>query len=246
MATIRSLTDNDPTFKAVWQWARQLVIDLNKAFASQSKTPVGVVSPYAGSTAPTGWLLCDGSAYSKTDYPELFLCLNYAYGGSGDTFLVPDFRDRAPVGAGSLALGHKDGAATKTLSVDEMPTHTHVVDDPKHTHVFTADPHNHVVNDPQHTHALNDPGHVHGGGAAGTTNSMAAGAVANVAAQANTAAATTGITVTPAVTGVTLADTVVTGTNAPSSTGITLENTGGGKAFSILNPVLAVNYIIKA
>lgn len=53
----------------------------------------GVVLPFAGSgtSVPVGWLLCDGSSYSVTQYSRLFSVIGYTYGGSGSTFKVPDF-----------------------------------------------------------------------------------------------------------------------------------------------------------
>lgn len=59
-----------------------------------SVTPSGVIFPYAGSTAPDGWLLCDGTAYSRTTYVRLYNAIGTAYGnGNGtSTFNVPDFR----------------------------------------------------------------------------------------------------------------------------------------------------------
>lgn len=65
--------------------------------------PIGVVLPYAGSSAPTGFFLCDGSAKSRTTYASLFAIIGTTF-GSGDgstTFNIPDMRSRVPVGAGS-------------------------------------------------------------------------------------------------------------------------------------------------
>lgn len=63
--------------------------------------PAGTILPYAGAVAPQGWLLCDGSAVSRTVYAALFQATSTAYGaGDGSsTFNVPDLRGRAPVGA---------------------------------------------------------------------------------------------------------------------------------------------------
>ena len=50
-------------------------------------------------TAPTGWLLCDGSAVSRTTYADLFAVIGQTYGaGDGTTFNLPDFRGRVPAG----------------------------------------------------------------------------------------------------------------------------------------------------
>lgn len=107
--------------------------------------PAGIVLPYAGSAAPSGWLLCDGSAVSRATYATLFSAISTVY-GSGDgstTFNVPDLRGRVPGGkdnmggsaagrlttAGSgvdgLTLGASGGAETHTLTQAQMPAHTH-------------------------------------------------------------------------------------------------------------------------
>jgi microcystin-dependent protein len=85
---------------------------------------------WAAASAPTGWLLCDGSAVSRTTYAGLFAILSTTYGvGDGSTtFNLPDLRGRFPVGknAGTFsALGGTGGEETHTLTVPEMPAHTH-------------------------------------------------------------------------------------------------------------------------
>jgi microcystin-dependent protein len=67
--------------------------------------PTGCVLPYAGTTAPEGWLLCDGSAVSRTDYAALFAVVSTAHGiGDGaTTFNVPDYRYQVPRGRGGVA-----------------------------------------------------------------------------------------------------------------------------------------------
>jgi len=58
--------------------------------------PVGVVQAFAGSTVPDGWLLCDGSAVSRTDYADLYAAIGDTYGdGDGSTtFNLPDLADK--------------------------------------------------------------------------------------------------------------------------------------------------------
>ena len=68
-----------------------------------SPNPVGSLQAYAGASAPTGWLLCDGTSYTTAAYPELYSVLGYTYGGSGANFNVPDLRGRVPMGAGTGA-----------------------------------------------------------------------------------------------------------------------------------------------
>lgn len=68
------------------------------------KCPIGTVNMYAGGTAPTGWLMCNGQAVSRTTYADLFDAIGVTF-GSGDgttTFNVPDLRDRMAIGAGNL------------------------------------------------------------------------------------------------------------------------------------------------
>jgi microcystin-dependent protein len=98
--------------------------------------PSGTIKLYAGGTAPTGYLICDGSAVSRTTYADLFAVLSTTY-GSGDgstTFNVPDFRRRVPVGAGGTgtatlgnARGNTGGAETHTLTEAQMPAHQHFI-----------------------------------------------------------------------------------------------------------------------
>lgn len=103
--------------------------------------PTGVTLEFAGSVAPTGYLLCDGSAVSRTTYAALFAVIGTTYGvGDGSTtFNVPDERGRTTVGLDNMGgvaanrmvtnpasvLGQTGGAEVHTLTDPEMPIHTH-------------------------------------------------------------------------------------------------------------------------
>jgi microcystin-dependent protein len=94
----------------------------------------GVVKSFAGVVAPYGYLLCDGSAYSRTSYAALFaICgTNYGAGNGSTTFNVPDLRTRVPVGYKSGdsnfgTVGQVGGEEEHTLVVTEIPSHTHTV-----------------------------------------------------------------------------------------------------------------------
>ena len=104
--------------------------------------PVGGLMPYAGAASPEGWLLCDGTATSRTTYANLFALIGTTY-GSGDgttTFNVPDMRSRMPIGAGSgtgltsRALASTGGAESVVIASGNLPLHQHTT---AHTHGTT-------------------------------------------------------------------------------------------------------------
>lgn len=91
-------------------------------------TPTGTISMFAGSTAPTGYLLCQGQAVSRTTYSALFSVIGTTYGsGNGSTtFNLPNLQGKFALGkSSSHALASTGGAETVTLSTNEIPAHTH-------------------------------------------------------------------------------------------------------------------------
>lgn len=113
---------------------------------AKSPHPIGGLMLHAGATAPSGWLVCDGSAVSRVTYATLFAAIGTTFGvGDGSTtFNIPDLRGRVALGvSGSYALAAAGGEANHTLTSAEMPTHTH-----------TDTGHNHGVTDPGHAHNL--------------------------------------------------------------------------------------------
>lgn len=111
--------------------------------ASQKPT-VGDTKMSVATTDHLGWMLCDGRSLLKSDYLFLFNVIQYTYGGSGTTFNLPSPAGRVLGVAGSgsglttRAFGSNVGAETHTLTIAEMPTHTHGVNDPGHTHTGTT------------------------------------------------------------------------------------------------------------
>ena len=92
----------------------------------------GLIEMYAGSSAPSGWLICDGSAVSRTTYAALFSVIGTDY-GSGDgttTFNIPDLRGKVPIGvSGTHALASSGGAETHKLTANQsgVPAHNHAM-----------------------------------------------------------------------------------------------------------------------
>ena len=95
----------------------------------------GSIVMFAGSVAPQGWLLCDGSAVSRSQYSALFDVVDTTYGeGDGSTtFNVPDLRGRVMIGtSNSHPVASHGGEETHSLTEDELPQHFHSV--PQHGH----------------------------------------------------------------------------------------------------------------
>jgi microcystin-dependent protein len=120
------------------------------SFTQNNLSPVGMLSPFAGSSAPDGWLLCHGQAVSQTTYATLFALIGSTYDvtspGAGN-FRVPDLRGRVVAGVdnmggtdagrlswqntlgtvGPSSISTDGGTQTHTLITSEIPSHSHTL-----------------------------------------------------------------------------------------------------------------------
>lgn len=163
-------------------WLQLLISLWNRTGGQQGDVQAfstGDLKPAAYSAIPAGWLPCDGSAVSRASYANLFAAIGTTWvaGDGANTFNVPDFRGRGLIG---VSPGHpfasRGGAEQATLTVGNLPAHSH------------------AVTDPGHAHSVTDPGHAHTG-AAVDANVADSGSSANGSTSGNTGSSTTGVSV---------------------------------------------------
>lgn len=115
-----------------------------------SASPSGSIMAFGGTSAPTGWLICNGAAVSRTTYSNLFAAIgeNFGQGDNSTTFNIPDLRGRFLRGfddtAGldpdkasrtAMATGGNSGNNVGSVQGHAFQTHAHSVTDPGHSHV---------------------------------------------------------------------------------------------------------------
>jgi microcystin-dependent protein len=88
---------------------------------------VGEIRMFAGNFAPAGWMFCEGQLLPISEYETLFNLIGTTYGGDGQsTFALPDLRGRIPLHMGNgFTLAETGGAEEITLTVSQIPAHTH-------------------------------------------------------------------------------------------------------------------------
>jgi microcystin-dependent protein len=190
-----------------------------------TSAPAGTLLMYAAATAPEGYLLANGQAVSRIAYADLFAVIGSTY-GSGDgstTFNLPNLTNRFPLGGGTL--GTTGGATSATLTTNELPAHTH-------TGTTNADG--------AHAHSINDPGHSHS-----VSGTLQTAAGLNTVTDLDDSANEPDVTQTISTTSSSSTTGISVNSGGAHSHAFTTAPTGGGQAFSIMNPYVVVNYIIK-
>ena len=185
--------------------------------------PTGTVLPYAGSTTPGGYLICDGSAISRTTYATLFsvIATTYGAGNGSTTFNLPNLVNRMIYGADE-SVGITSGNSTATLTNDNLPSHSHSIT---------------IDSGGAHTHSIIDPGHSHSfglgkddGNLSHSANQYPPGDSNDIDYTLLTTGNFTGISIDPG------------GAHTHTASA---ASTGNGAAFSILNPHMRMHFIIK-
>lgn len=101
---------------------------------------VGEIRMFGGNFAPAGWMFCDGQLLPISEFETLFNLIGTTYGGDGQsTFALPDLRGRVPLHFGNgFTLAETGGVETVTLTVNQIPGHSHPVLGSSNTGTGTA------------------------------------------------------------------------------------------------------------
>lgn len=156
--------------------------------AVDQQIPSGTIMAFGGTSAPSGWLFCDGTSVSTGTYADLHGAIGYRYGGSGSNFNLPDLRDRVPRGATTTSSSVTTTSTDDvTIAANNLPTHSHAVgtlavgNHTDHTHTLTgtaattsAADHYHGTNAHTHSSYVGN-GTVTGPGAYGTLAGLTGG-----------------------------------------------------------------------
>lgn len=139
------------------------VLRRTSSFTAHEKPVAGDIKMSFVGYDHLGWIKCDGRSLSTAQFNFLFQVLGYTFGGSGDTFNLPDPQGKV---TGSVNVtypaGTDIGEATHTLTIAEMPAHNHGTDASNNVVgnnlTGAAGAHTHSITDPGHTHTHNGTG----------------------------------------------------------------------------------------
>lgn len=129
-------SDLDPSKTKVTLDGENIIVDdTQNAIVTKANTAasdsniIGEVRGWSTATAPSGWLVCDGSTVSQTTYATLYALIGDTYTSvpNGTTFDLPNLSDRVLVGSGTLVLGSIGGVDETTLLETNLPSHSHTI-----------------------------------------------------------------------------------------------------------------------
>jgi microcystin-dependent protein len=206
-----------------------LIKETRNVFIADLGVPIGAIMPFAGSSAPTGYLLCDGSEVERTKYPDLYDVIGNIYGSTSigvGTFKLPDLRGRFPLGRDNMDNGFTVPNTTGGYvdagggNIDRVPG-----TDPDNLGGSGGQSSNSLIlnNLPDHDHTMR-----------GSTGQQYYATRIDTAAPLDSGAfSDKGPT------------TVAQSQYLPSSGGV--RTTGSlGQPFAVMNPYLTINYIIRS
>ena len=226
--------------------------------------PPGSIIQYFGTDDPDGWIICDGTTRTSTDnrYEQLSTHLNAMLGVSinnPNSCTPPDLREKILYGKSSANIGSTGGSATKTISVDNLPSHTHALTESGHNHGSSSGSHSHTFYGNAHNHGITDNGHDHGTGdnyniyvgngnvvtVVQRTDGFYDGGNAKDPNTLRTAGAYTGISINGETATGSISSENVTVTTNNAYSNIIPGYTGGGAALDIMPPYFVINHIMK-
>ena len=198
----------------------------------------GSITMFAGSTAPTGWLMCDGSAVSRSTYSSLFEIIGTQY-GEGDgltTFNLPNLTGRVIIGASqNHPLSTVGGEEEHALINDEMAEHYHNVQQHGHANnlSFTTPSLSHTIT--QASFNYDAPG--------STIKSGVSSSQSNYSAYSGTSSATATRSANVAIANHAASNCTMSGSVVPCDPFDT-ESVGIGSSHDNMQPYITLNYII--
>lgn len=216
---------------------------------------IGMIFVLPFNWAPVDYSFCQGQTLQVQQYAALFSLIGARYGGNGvSDFKLPDLRGRVPLGVGvnstippgEFQLASTGGAATETLTQAQMPIHNH-------TAAFTAQTGQQSVKIPAVENTLNVAVDIDAYGAAGDSNvptsstNMLAG-VANTGTKLFSSPKTANLVklanVNTAVTGKAGSPETTLHINSVTGGSVAVGNAGGSQPISLMQPYLALNFVI--